>query len=104
MTGRQASPGLSTPHARCASDRRRWPRNTLPSDATLRAGLMSAPVKNLLDESKILRGEGDGAALTTRQTPTAGRSRSSSPVAARGAPKAQGLMNGSAQLIMRPCL
>src|SRR5207249_6445330 len=39
--------------------------------------------------------DGDSAALMARQTPTAGRSRWSSPVAVRGAPKAQGLMNGS---------
>ena len=45
---------------------------------------------------KVLRGDGDSAALMARQTPTAGRSRWSSPVAVRGAPKAQGLMNGSA--------
>src|SRR5213080_3041439 len=44
---------------------------------------------------KVLRGDGDSAALMARQTPTAGRSRWSSPVAVRGAPKAQGLMNGS---------
>ena len=48
---------------------------------------------------KVLRREGDSAALMARQTPTA-----SSPVAVHGAPKGQGLVNGSAQLIMRPYL
>ena len=88
---------------------RQWPRNTrYQADATPYLGrtYMRRPLSRTFfgRVQKILRGEGDSAALMTRQTPTAGWSRWSSPVAARGAPKAQGLMNGSTQLIMRPCL
>ena len=88
---------------------RQWPRNTrYQADATPYLGrtYMRRPLSRTFFglAKKVLRGDGDSAALMARQTPTAGRSRWSSPVAVRGAPKAQGLMNGSAPLIMRPCL
>src|SRR3984893_2334071 len=57
------------------------------------------PSKKVLEPG----GCGNSAALMTRQTLATGQDRYSSPKAACGAPRAQGLMNGPARSIMRSC-